>query len=82
MDDMQSYPIDYLVVSHFDGREEKVSLPPSETPIRVGRETDNDVVLSDPRCLSLPRPGTPSRNGIGDYGCGQRQRHIRQRPAH
>lgn len=49
MDDMQSHPIDYLVVNHFDGREERVALPPSETPIRVGRETDNDVVLNDPR---------------------------------
>jgi TolB protein len=41
---------DHLVVNHFDGRGEKVPLPTSKaTPIRVGRETDNDVVLSDPR---------------------------------
>jgi len=41
---------DYLVVNHFDGREERVAIPPSATtPIRVGRETDNDIVLSDPR---------------------------------
>jgi hypothetical protein len=49
MDDTQSHLPDNLVVNHFDGREERVSLPPSETPIRIGRETDNDVVLSDPR---------------------------------
>jgi pSer/pThr/pTyr-binding forkhead associated (FHA) protein len=50
MDDTQSRSIDYLVITHFDGREERISLPPSETtPVRIGRETDNDVVLSDPR---------------------------------
>jgi TolB protein len=49
MDDMESRATEYLVINHFDGREEKVALPPSPTPIRVGRETDNDVVLSDPR---------------------------------
>ena len=49
MDDTQSHQTDYLVVNHFDGREERVALPPSAAPIRVGRETDNDVVLSDPR---------------------------------
>ena len=49
MDDTQSHLPDNLVVNHFDGREERVSLPSSETPIRIGRETDNDVVLSDPR---------------------------------
>jgi pSer/pThr/pTyr-binding forkhead associated (FHA) protein len=49
MDDTQSSSTDYLVVNHFDGREEKVSLPASEALIKVGRETDNDIVLSDPR---------------------------------
>lgn len=50
MDETLNRSADYLVVNHHDGREEKISVPSSETtPIRVGRETDNDVVLSDPR---------------------------------
>jgi TolB protein len=50
MDDTASHARDYLVINHFDGREERIPFPPSGAiPIRVGRETDNDVVLSDPR---------------------------------
>jgi TolB protein len=50
MDETLNRSADYLVVNHHDGREEKIPVPSSETtPIRVGRETDNDVVLSDPR---------------------------------
>lgn len=50
MDETLNRSADYLIVNHHDGREEKISIPSSETAlIRVGRETDNDVVLSDPR---------------------------------
>jgi hypothetical protein len=50
MEDTLNRSADYLVVNHHDGREEKIAIPPSGAPpIRVGRETDNDVVLSDPR---------------------------------
>ncbi len=50
MDETLNRSADHLVVNHHDGREEKIPVPSSETtPIRVGRETDNDVVLSDPR---------------------------------
>ena len=50
MSDTPDQSTDNLVVNHFDDRQEKVPIPLSEdTPIRVGRETDNDVVLSDPR---------------------------------
>ncbi len=48
MNDSTDRSTDLLVINHFDGREEKIPVP-STTPIRVGRETDNDVVLSDPR---------------------------------
>ncbi len=50
MNDAPNQSTDNLVINHFDDRQEKVPIPLSEDePIRVGRETDNDVVLSDPR---------------------------------
>lgn len=51
MDDTLNRSADYLVINHHDGREEKLSMPRpgATTTIRVGRETDNEVVLSDPR---------------------------------
>lgn len=50
MGDTPQQSTDYLVIGHFDGREERISIPPAGTPpIRIGRETDNDGVLNDPR---------------------------------
>ncbi len=50
MDDTLNRSLDYLVVNHYDGREERIPIPSrGAPPIRIGRETDNDVVLSDPR---------------------------------
>ncbi len=50
MDDTLNRSADYLVINHHDGREEKTTLPPAgAAPLRIGRATDNDVVLSDPR---------------------------------
>jgi TolB protein len=73
---------DHLVVNHFDGREEKVPLPTSRaTLIRVGRETDNDVVLSDPRASRYHAEIRLSETGIevrdvgsanGTFVAGQR----------
>jgi len=41
---------DHLVVRHPDGRSERIPLPEeSEATLRIGRELDNDVVLTDPR---------------------------------
>jgi TolB protein len=41
---------DHLMVKHPDGRAEKIPIPEgTEVTLRVGRELDNDVVLTDPR---------------------------------
>lgn len=41
---------DHLLVTHPDKNEEKVSLPEGESvTLRIGRELDNDIVLTDPR---------------------------------
>ncbi len=41
---------DQVVVRHPSGQSEKVSAPEyEEKPIRIGRELDNDIVLTDPR---------------------------------
>lgn len=50
MENMPGRAEDYLLISHPDGRQERVLVPIRLTrPMRVGRETDNDVVLSDGR---------------------------------
>src|SRR5512136_2914786 len=50
MEETVNRSLDYLVINHHDGREERFPIPrPGTTPIRIGRETDNDIVLSDPR---------------------------------
>jgi TolB protein len=50
MEETVNRSLDYLVINHHDGREERVPIPRAgTTPIRIGRETDNDIVLSDPR---------------------------------
>jgi TolB protein len=50
MDETLNRSADFLTINHIDGRVEKLPIPPSgSTLIRVGRETDNDVVLNDPR---------------------------------
>src|SRR5512145_884857 len=42
--------VDHVVVRHPNGQSEKFPLPTEEgTPVRIGRELDNDVVLVDPR---------------------------------
>lgn len=64
MDSTHSRSTDYLVINHFDGREERVALPLSETPIRVGRETDNHVVLSDPRASRYHAQVRRSETGV------------------
>jgi len=44
------YFSDHLNVRHSDGRSEKISLPGEEGgTVRIGRELDNDVVLTDAR---------------------------------
>ncbi len=46
----QEYFKDHLVVRHPEGKSEKVSVPESEEAVlRVGRELDNDIVLTDAR---------------------------------
>jgi TolB protein len=46
----QEYFKDHLVVRHPEGKSEKVSLPEDEgTVLRIGRELDNDIVLTDAR---------------------------------
>ena len=41
---------DQIVVRHPNGQSEKLSAPEyGEAPLRIGRELDNDVVLTDPR---------------------------------
>lgn len=41
---------DHLVVTHSDGNTERFPIPEGEaTVMRVGRELDNDVILTDPR---------------------------------
>jgi TolB protein len=41
---------DHLLIRHPDGRSEKIPVPEGdEVVLRVGRELDNDVVLTDPR---------------------------------
>jgi len=50
MEETVNRSLDYLVINHHDGREERIPIPRTgTTPIRIGRETDNDIVLSDPR---------------------------------
>jgi pSer/pThr/pTyr-binding forkhead associated (FHA) protein len=41
--------MDHLIVNHPDGNTEKVPLPEGDKILRIGRELDNDVVLTDPR---------------------------------
>jgi TolB protein len=41
--------MDQLIVNHPDGNIEKVPLPAGDKILRIGRELDNDVVLTDPR---------------------------------
>ena len=54
------YFSDHLNVRHSDGRSEKISLPTEEGgTIRIGRELDNDVVLSDARGITPPS-GVPA----------------------
>jgi hypothetical protein len=50
MDDTLSRAEDCLLISHQDGQKQKVVIP-SILPhaLRLGRETDNDIVLNDPR---------------------------------
>ncbi|MDX1524494.1 MAG: FHA domain-containing protein, partial [Anaerolineae bacterium] len=41
---------DHLLVRHADGKSDKVAIPDEpEKVVRIGRELDNDVVLTDPR---------------------------------
>ncbi len=41
---------DHLVVTHPDGNSEKLDTPETDGPkLKVGRELDNDIVLTDPR---------------------------------
>ena len=41
---------DHLLVTHPDGNEEKLPLPEGDSAkLRIGRELDNDIVLTDPR---------------------------------
>lgn len=50
MDHKLSQAEDYLLISHPDGRQERVLVPLTlPRPMRLGRETDNDIVLSDGR---------------------------------
>jgi len=65
MDDTPESSADHLVISHFDGREERLSLPaPGSAPIRIGRATDNDIVLSDPRASRYHAQVRPGQAGI------------------
>ena len=44
------YYNDHLVVHHPDGNTERVSIPDEdEVVLKIGRELDNDIVLTDPR---------------------------------
>ncbi len=46
----EEYFKDHLVVKHPDGEAEKVTLPEDGSAVfKVGRELDNDIVLTDPR---------------------------------
>ena len=50
MDNVPGRAEDYLLISHPDGRGERILVPITLTrPLRVGRETGNDIVLSDGR---------------------------------
>ena len=49
-DQSEEYSKDHLVITHSDGRSEKFLIPDGDDVVlRVGRELDNDVVLTDPR---------------------------------
>jgi hypothetical protein len=49
-DQNDDFSKDHLLVKHPDGRSEKIPIPDGEEiTLRVGRELDNDVILTDPR---------------------------------
>ena len=46
----QEYFKDHLIVRHPEGKSEKFSLPPVDgAPLKIGRELDNDIILTDGR---------------------------------
>ncbi|MBC8253893.1 MAG: PD40 domain-containing protein [Ardenticatenia bacterium] len=62
MDDTLSGSADYLLINHSDGREERFVVPSVLAhAIGIGRETDNDVALNDPR---VSRHHSQIRRGV------------------
>ena len=50
MEETLSGAEDCLLIDHLDGQKQKVRIPAvMPHPLRLGRETDNDIVLNDPR---------------------------------